>query len=73
MTVNQIVSNESSFSIALIKENNIYLAVILNKELEDSMFTKLYIMNGAGLSKFKLVHKEGGIIDPHGVMIWNVN
>ena len=73
VTVNQIVSNESSFSIALIKENNIYLAVILNKELEDSMFTKLYIMNGAGLSKFKLVHKEGGIIDPHGVMIWNVN
>ncbi|MGB9978162.1 STT3 domain-containing protein [Methanobacterium sp.] len=73
ITVNKIVSSYSSFSIILVKENNNYLAVILNKELEDSMFTRLYLTNGAGLSKFKLLHKEGKIIDQYGVLVWNVS
>ncbi len=66
VVMNQVISNESIFSIALIKENNDYLTIIMNKELEDSMFTRLYFENGAGLSKFKLVHRDGG------VMVWNV-
>ncbi len=73
VVMNQIVSNYSSFSIILVEENNNYLAVILNKELEDSIFTRLYFTNGAGLIKFKLVHKEGKIIDPYGVMVWSVS
>ncbi|MEN6552707.1 MAG: STT3 domain-containing protein [Methanobacterium sp.] len=71
--INQIISNSSSFSITLVKENNSYLAVLMNKELEDSIFTRLYLTNGAGLSKFKLIHKEGRTIDPSGVMVWNVS
>ena len=71
--INQIVSDSSSFSIILVKENNSYLAVLMNKELEDSIFTRLYLTNGAGLSKFKLIHKEGRTIDPSGVMVWNVS
>jgi len=73
VSMNKIVSNSSSFSIILVKENDIYLAVMLNKELEDSMFTRLYLTNGSALSKFKLLHKEGKIIDPYGVMIWAVS
>jgi dolichyl-diphosphooligosaccharide--protein glycosyltransferase len=73
VSMNKIVSNSSSFSIILVKENNTYLAVMLNKELEDSMFTRLYLTKGAALSKFKLLHKEGKIIDPYGVMIWAVS
>ena len=45
----------------------------MNKELEGSMFTRLYLTNGAGLTKFKLVHKEGKLIDPYGVMVWSVS
>ena len=71
--INRIISNSSSFSIILVKENNSYLAVLMNKELEDSIFTRLYLTNGAGLSKFKLIHKEGRTIDPYGVMIWSVS
>ena len=67
LVMNQLVSNESTFSIALIKENNNYLTVLMNKELEDSMFTRLYFENGACLSKFKLAHNDGG------VMVWNVS
>ena len=71
--INRIVSDSSSFSIILVKENNSYLAVLMNKELEDSIFTRLYLTNGAGLSKFKLIHKEGRTIDTYGVMLWSVS
>ena len=73
VVLNQIVSNDSQISIVLIKQNNTYITVIMNKELEDSMFTKMFFENGAGLSKFKLVHEEGGILDPYGTAVWNVS
>ena len=71
--LNQVVSNDSQFSILLINQNNTYIMVIMNKELEDSMFTKMFFENGAGLSQFKLVHTEGGTLDPYGTQVWNVS
>jgi dolichyl-diphosphooligosaccharide--protein glycosyltransferase len=43
----------------------------MSKELEDSMFTRLYFMQGEGLTRFKLAHEEPseGIAE---VMVWNV-
>ena len=73
VVMNQIVSNDSEFSIVLINQSNTYITVIMNKELEDSMFTRMFFENGAGLSKFKLAHEEGGILDPYGTTVWNVN
>lgn len=73
IALNQVVSNDSEFSILLLKQGNSYATVVMNKELEDSMFTKMYLENGAGLSKFKLVHAEGGILDPYGTEVWNVS
>jgi dolichyl-diphosphooligosaccharide--protein glycosyltransferase len=73
VAMNQIVNNDSQFSIVLINQNNTYITVIMNKELEDSMFTKMFFENGAGLSKFKLAHEEGGILDPYGTAVWNVS
>ena len=53
-TVTQtLVSNSSQYSILLINANNTYIAVAMNKELEDSMFTKLFFEGGAGLTHFK--------------------
>jgi len=71
--LNQVVSNDSEFSILLLNQNNTYVMVIMNKELEDSMFTKMFFENGAGLSQFKLVHAEGGALDPYGTQVWNVS
>ena len=71
--MNQLVSNSSPYSILLINQNNTYVAVAMSKELEDSMFTRMFFENGAGLSKFKLVHAEGGILDPYGTTVWNVS
>ena len=66
-TVTQtLVSNSSQYSILLITENDTYIAVAMNKELENSMFTKLFFEGGAGLTHFKSLYGQPG------VMVWGV-
>ena len=66
-TVTQtLVSNSSQYSILLINENDTYIAVAMNKELENSMFTKLFFEGGAGLTHFKSLYGQPG------VMVWGV-
>ncbi len=62
----QVVSNQSSFSIILIKEGDMYLALAMNKELEDSMFTRMFFLQGQGLTHFKPIYAQPGVI------VWNV-
>jgi dolichyl-diphosphooligosaccharide--protein glycosyltransferase len=61
-----IVSKDSPISIFLVIENNAGIAIVMNKELENSMFTRLFIFRGAGLSKFKVAYEQPG------VTVWNV-
>ena len=63
---NDIVSSDSPISIFMVIENNSILAIVMNKELEDSMFTRLFIFRGAGLTKFKIAYEKPG------VTVWNV-
>ena len=67
IVMNQLVSNQSPISILLMMDNSSYLTVVMGKELEDSMFTRMYFENGAGLSRFKFMHSVGGD------MLWSVN
>ena len=67
IVMNQLVSNQSPISILLAMDSNSCLVVVMSKELEDSMFTRLYFENGAGLSRFKFAHSVGGYA------VWNVN
>jgi dolichyl-phosphooligosaccharide-protein glycotransferase len=67
VTQNQVVSADSQFSIAIIKDGDSYMTIAFNKELEDSMFTQLYLLRGQGLSQFKLAYEQ------QGVMVWNVS
>ncbi len=55
---NDIVSEEGIYSIALVNDNGLLMAYVYNRELEDAMFTKLYIFKGQGLNQFKLAHEE---------------
>jgi dolichyl-diphosphooligosaccharide--protein glycosyltransferase len=63
---NEIVNNESPISIYLVIENGSILAIAMNKELEDSMFTRLFLFRGSGLTKFKIASEKPG------VTVWNV-
>ena len=62
----QIVSNSSQYSIILINENNTYIAVAMNSQLENSMFTRMFFESGAGLTLFKPAYTNGGDT------VWNV-
>lgn len=61
---NEIENPDGQFSIAIIKEGDSYQAIAFNRELDDSMFTKLYLLRGAGLEKFQLAYEQPG------VMVW---
>ena len=63
----QVVSNDSTFSVLLVNENSTYITVLMNRQLEDSMFTRLYFMQGAGLTHFNMSYAQPG------VMVWSVN
>jgi len=66
-TVTQtLVSNSSEYSILLINENGTNIGVAMNKELENSMFTKMFFEGGAGLTHFKSLYGQPG------VMVWGV-
>jgi dolichyl-diphosphooligosaccharide--protein glycosyltransferase len=70
-SLDKVIDNQSTFSIILTKYSDGLMAVALNRELEDSMFTRLFFLQGAGLTHFKLAHKE-----PSGlpeVIVWNVS
>ncbi len=69
-----IVKNESikgcsdgNYTLFIMGENNQYTPILMSNELKDSMFTKLYLMGGAGQNIFENVHVE------NGVMLFKVN
>ncbi|MDD3986040.1 MAG: STT3 domain-containing protein, partial [Methanobacterium sp.] len=61
------VSNSSKFSIILFQQNNKYESFVISKELDYSMFMKLYIFGGEGLTHFKQLYGQPGVV------VWSVN
>ena len=64
LKINEIRDNDSDLSLLVIGENSSYITVIMNKEMEDSMFTKLFLLGGFNQTSFKYLHQEPG------VMLW---
>jgi len=70
----QIIKNESikgcsdgNYTLFVMGDNNQYTPILMSNNLTDSMFTKLYLLGGAGQDIFEPVHSESG------VMLFNVN
>lgn len=63
-TQDAVINNESQFSIVFIRDGDTYLTVVMNRELEDAMFTRLYLLKGQGLNMFKMAYEKPG------VMVW---
>lgn len=61
VTQNEIVSNSSSFSIIVNNQNGTYETVVMDKGLEDSMFTKLYILGGMNTTQYKFDYAQSGV------------
>ena len=60
-------ASDGNFTIFLIGSDNEYTPFVMSNELTNSMFTRLYLLGGAGQDQFTLVHAEPG------VMLFNVN
>lgn len=66
---NESVGNvkNANFTLFLMGQDNMYTPILISNELANSMFTRLYLMGGAGQDIFENVHVE------NGVMLFNVN
>jgi dolichyl-diphosphooligosaccharide--protein glycosyltransferase len=66
---NESIKNASdgNYTLFLMGNNNEYSPILISNELTNSMFTRLYLMGGAGQEIFTNVHSE------NGVMLFQVN
>jgi len=67
MWKNETVNESANFTLLVWGTNGSYTSILMNKELENAMFTKLFILQGFDQNAFELVHTEPGI------SLWKVN
>lgn len=60
-------ADDGNYTLFLMGQDDGYTPILIDKHLENSMFTKLYLMGGSGQNIFEPVHAE------NGVMLFNVN
>ncbi|MBE2899815.1 peptide transporter [Methanothermobacter thermautotrophicus] len=59
---NEIVDSDAQLSLIVIGSGNQYTTIIMNRELEDSVFTKLFLLGGFNQTSFKFLHQEPGVL-----------
>ena len=60
-------AKDGNYTLFIMGQNNEYTPILIDKKLENSMFTQLYLLGGANQNIFEPVHSE------NGVMLFNVN
>ncbi len=60
-------AKDGNYTLFLRGQDDGYTPILIDKHLENSMFTKLYLMGGSGQNIFEPVHAE------NGEMLFNVN
>jgi len=58
---NETVNESGNYTLLVFGNNGTYSSVIMSKELENAMFTKLFILGGFGQDSFEMVHADDGI------------
>ncbi|MBO7443785.1 MAG: peptide transporter, partial [Methanobrevibacter sp.] len=67
LTVNKTLDKEGNFTLYLIGSENDYTAVLMDNKLRDSVFTRLFLLGGAGQDTFTLTNMQ------EGVSTWSIN
>ena len=60
-------ADDGNYTLFIMGQDNEYTPILIDEKLENSMFTKLYLLGGANQNIFEPVHSE------NGVMLFNVN
>lgn len=63
-------NNDLNFSVLIFKKQDEYLSIMLNPALAQSVYTRLYFLNGDGLKYFKPFLQEK---DEYGVKVFEIN
>jgi dolichyl-diphosphooligosaccharide--protein glycosyltransferase len=58
---NETVNKSGDYTLLVMGYGGSYSSILMTKELENSMFTKLYILGGFGQSAFELINQEPGV------------
>ncbi|ADP76980.1 Oligosaccharyl transferase STT3 subunit [Methanothermus fervidus DSM 2088] len=58
---NEIVDKDSNYGLVVIGQGGSYVTIVMDKQLEDSVFTKLFILGGFNQTTFKYLHSEPGV------------
>jgi dolichyl-diphosphooligosaccharide--protein glycosyltransferase len=61
LTASKTLNESGDFSVVVLGEQGMYQGILMQKDLIDSMFTKLYLTNGAGQSSFENINKQNGV------------
>lgn len=64
---NTTLNNDGEYTLFVIGQQGSYSAILMDNHIKDSLFTKLYILGGAGQDTFKLEDME------NGVAVWTIN
>ncbi|KZX16753.1 oligosaccharyl transferase STT3 subunit [Methanobrevibacter cuticularis] len=67
LMVNETVNESGNFTLLVIGNNGTYSSIIMSKELENALFTRLFILGGYGQDRFEMVNMQDG------VSLWRIN
>ena len=67
LTVNKTLAKDGNFSIYLLGSGDDYTAILMDNELKDSVFTRLFLLGGVGQDTFTLCNMQDG------VSVWTIN
>ncbi|MCL2115732.1 MAG: dolichyl-diphosphooligosaccharide--protein glycosyltransferase subunit STT3 [Methanobrevibacter sp.] len=70
LTKNETLNEDGNHALFVFGYDGVYTSILMSKDLENSMFTKLYILGGFGQDTYELVHAEA---DPSmRVLLWKI-
>ena len=67
LTENKTLDKNGNFTIYLLGSGNEYTAILMDNKLKDSLFTRLFLLGGAGQDTFVLSNMQ------NGVSVWTIN
>ena len=67
LTVNKTLNNGGNYTLYVIGSGNDYTAILMDNKLKDSVFTRLFLLGGAGQDTFTLTNMQ------EGVSTWSIN
>ena len=67
LTVNKTLDKNGNFTLYLLSSGNEYTAILMDNELKDSVFTRLFLLGGVGQDTFTISNMQDG------VATWTIN